>query len=298
MKQGFKDLKLGNLTFQRNVLAGLASVLLLITLLQTVFLFLKNEKIIILPPETKQSFWIEGNKFSPIYLEEQAIFFAHLLLDVSSSNILSQGEILLRYTDSSAHEILKTRLFKEEARLKRDNVSMKFEMIECEVYPDQLMLELTGDLHAYVAHKKISTHRETYRVEFASKCGRLFLKSFEVIKSDNKDLAHLFESEEVFVEDQDRLSEGKPYEETTKIRSKNIPTSLTPIHHALAKEAEISHLNKDSVQGKEPTAEPITHHQGMQEEENVVSLSASSSSSPQPAPIAHTQPSLQENAHA
>lgn len=158
MKQGFKDLKLGNLTFQRNALAGLASVLLVITLLQTIFLFLKNEKIIILPPETKQSFWVEGNKFSPIYLEEQAIFFAHLLLDVSTSNILSQGEILLRYTDSSAHEILKTRLFREEARLKRDNVSMKFEMIECEVFPNQLMLELTGDLHAYVAHKKISTH--------------------------------------------------------------------------------------------------------------------------------------------
>ena len=195
MKQGFKDIKLGNLTFQRNALAGLAGVLLMTTLLQTIFLFLKNEKIIILPPETKQSFWVEGNKFSPMYLEEQAIFFAHLLLDVSHSNILSQGEILLRYTDSSAHEILKTRLFKEEARLKRDNVSMKFELVECEVYPDQLMLELTGDLHAYVAHKKISTHRETYRVEFTSKSGRLFLKSFEVIKSDNKDLAHHLEED-------------------------------------------------------------------------------------------------------
>ena len=259
MKQGFKDLKLGNLTFQRNVLAGLASILLVITLLQTIFLFLKNERIIILPPETKQSFWVEGNKFSPMYLEEQAIFFAHLLLDVSASNILSQGEILLRYTDSSAHEILKTRLFKEEARLKRDNVSMKFELVECEVYPDQLMLELTGDLHAYVAHKKISTHRETYRVEFTSRSGRLFLKSFEVIKTDNKDLAPRVGDEEV-VEEDIAAHENQPRTEINASTSQSYLVSS----------------------GKE---------------ENTPTLPSASSSMVHVEPTAVTQ-SLQENSHA
>lgn len=198
MYQDYKDRKLGNLAFQRNVLAGLSAILLVVTVLQAIFLFLKNEKIIILPPETKQSFWIEGNTFSPIYLEEQGMFFAHLLLDVNASNILAQGEILLRYTDASAHEILKTRLFKEEARLKRDTVAMSFTVVECEVFPDQMVVELTGDLHAYVAHKKISTYRETYRVAFSSKSGRLFLKAFEVIKSDNKALEHLSGEEEAF----------------------------------------------------------------------------------------------------
>lgn len=276
MKQGFKDIKLGNLTFQRNALAGLASVLLMITLLQTIFLFLKNEKIIILPPETKQSFWVEGNKFSPMYLEEQAIFFAHLLLDVSHSNILSQGEILLRYADSSAHEILKTRLFKEEARLKRDNVSMKFELVECEVYPDQLMLELTGDLHAYVAHKKISTHRETYRVEFTSKSGRLFLKSFEVIKSDNKDLAHLSAEEDAFSEDLS-AHENQPDIESKEPQSQSFLVSS-------GKEAQ--------APSNEPTIETIKN-----KEERVMTLPASSPSITQLAPPVAT-PSIQENSHA
>lgn len=277
MKQGFKDLKLGNLTFQRNVLAGLASVLLLITLLQTVFLFLKNEKIIILPPETKQSFWVEGNKFSPIYLEEQAIFFAHLLLDVSASNILAQGEILLRYTDSSAHEILKTRLFKEEARLKRDNVSMKFEIIECEVFPSQLMLELTGDLHAYVAHKKISTHRETYRVEFTSRSGRLFLKSFDVITSDNKDLAYLSMEEEIFEEDHS-AHENKSDTKSKEFRSQSLVVSSDKKTFPPLMESSAEENNKDP---KSP-------------ERSVMHSSDSSSSLAPPAVI----PSIQENAHA
>jgi conjugal transfer pilus assembly protein TraE len=277
MKQGFKDIKLGNLTFQRNALAGLASVLLIIALLQTIFLFLKNEKIIILPPETKQSFWVEGNKFSPIYLEEQAIFFAHLLLDVSASNILSQGEILLRYTDSSAHEILKTRLFREEARLKRDNVSMKFEMVECEVFPNQLMLELSGDLHAYVAHKKISTHRETYRVQFTSKSGRLFLKSFEVIKSDNKDLVHLLAEEDAFSEDLS-AHENQPDTESKKSQSQSFLVSSV--------KEEPAPLNK-------PTVEAISEDPKSKEENGI-----SSSATVQTVPQTDTQQFIQENSHA
>jgi conjugal transfer pilus assembly protein TraE len=189
MELNLKHKKIGSILFQRNFLGGLALALLIIALLQTALLFVKNEKIIILPPELKQEFWIEGNKFAPTYLEEKGMYFTHLLLDVSSSNILSQGEVLLRYVDPSFHEQFKTRLFAEEQRLKRDNVSLNFTVTDCEVYPSELELDITGDLHAYVAFKKISTHRETYRLEFSAKRGRLFLKKFEILKSDNKDLS-------------------------------------------------------------------------------------------------------------
>lgn len=188
MELNLKHKKISSLLFQRNFLGGLALALLVIALLQTALLFVKSEKIIILPPELKQEFWIEGNRFAPTYLEEQGMYFTHLLLDVSSSNILSQGEVLLRYADPAFHEQFKTRLFAEEQRLKKDNVSLYFTVTDCEVYPSELALEITGDLHAYVAFKKISTHRETYRMQFSAKKGRLFLKTFEILQSDNKDL--------------------------------------------------------------------------------------------------------------
>jgi len=114
------------------------------------------------------------------------MYFAHLLLDVSASNILAQGEILLRYVDSSYHGEFKTRLFKEEQRLKRDNLSLNFVVTDCEVFPSDMAIEITGDLNGYVVSKKISSHRETYRLEFASVKGRLFLKSFKVLKSDQE----------------------------------------------------------------------------------------------------------------
>ena len=186
-----KDSSIANLQVQRNGLAGLSLSLLVVVVIQSFLLFFKSPQTIILPPETKQSFWVEGNRFAPVYLEEQGMYFAHLLLDVSASNILAQGEILLRYVDSAHHGDFKTRLFKEEQRLKRDNLSLNFVVCDCEVFPNDLAVEITGDLNGYVASKKISSHRETYRLEFTSRKGRLFLKSFKVLKSDQEIYSHM-----------------------------------------------------------------------------------------------------------
>jgi conjugal transfer pilus assembly protein TraE len=185
----FKQDSIESAQWQRNVLGALCAILLVVVLLQATLLCFKSTKTIILPPETKQSFWVEGNSFSPVYLEEQGMYFAHLLLDVSASNILAQGEILLRYVDPINHGVFKTRLFKEEERLKRDNLSCNFVAVECEVFPKEMAIEITGDLNGYVGNKKVSTHRETYRLEFTSRKGRIFLKAFTVIQTDQKDLS-------------------------------------------------------------------------------------------------------------
>jgi conjugal transfer pilus assembly protein TraE len=188
MNLRFKAIKNTNLRWQRNVCAGLAVFLGVIALLQSIVLIFSNTKILFLPPEVKQEFWIEGNRFSPSYLEEQGMYFAHLLLDVSPASIIPQGEILLRYTDPAAYGDFRKKLLQEEERLKKDSISLAFAVVECEVFPEQMLLEITGDLSSYLAGKKISTHRETYRLSFSVKKGRLFLKSFTAIKSDQKDI--------------------------------------------------------------------------------------------------------------
>lgn len=186
MDNRFKATRISSLQVQRNGFAGLSISLLVVVIIQAFLLLFKNSQTIILPPETKQSFWVEGNSFSPIYLEEQGMYFMHLLMDVSPSNILAQGEILLRYVDSRYHGEFKTRLFREEQRLKQGNLSLHFTPTECEVFPSEMAVEITGDLNGYVASKKISNHRETYRLEFIGVKGRLFLKSFKAIKSDQE----------------------------------------------------------------------------------------------------------------
>ena len=190
MKFFFQEKKLSSLQVQRNVFLGLSSSLLAIVILLTVLLFFRNERIVILPPELKQSFWVEGNRFSPAYLEEQGLYFSHLLLDVSESNILFQGEVLLRYVDPKVYGDFKTKLLEEEKRLKKDNLSVTFAPVDCEVYPENLRVDITGDLNGYVGAKKVTTSRETYRLEFSNQKGRLFLKKFTVLQPDKKEENH------------------------------------------------------------------------------------------------------------
>ncbi len=185
MKFLFHQKRLGHLQIQRNGFAGLAFILLLIVLLQTVLLFFKKEKIIISPPELTQSYWVEGDRFSNSYLEEMALFFTHLMLDVSEANILPQGEILLRYVSSNAYGAFKTKLLGDEKRLKSQQLSLQFTPHSVELI-EPMQADITGSLSSYVGSQKISNSQETYRVSFSQHKGRLFLESFELIKSDKE----------------------------------------------------------------------------------------------------------------
>jgi conjugal transfer pilus assembly protein TraE len=184
----FQKIRTTSLHWQRNALGILSAGLLLVVILQMILLFFKDTKIIVHPPETRQEYWIEGNKFSPSYLEEQASYFAHLLLDITKDNLMYQGDILMRYVDPRAHGDFRMRMMEDQIRLKRDDLSLIFVPVTCEVFPESLAVEITGDLNGYVASKRISTHRETYRVQFSNIKGRLFLQSFKVLKTDQEGL--------------------------------------------------------------------------------------------------------------
>lgn len=168
---------------QRNILIGLVVVILIIMLMQSSLLFFKQEKVIIVPPELKQSYWVQGNKFSDSYLEEMALFFSHLLLDVTESNILPQGDILLRYVQPECYGEFKTKLLQDVKRLKSQQLSLQFTPATVQVI-GPLTLEVKGLLSNYVGSKKISQIQETYQIVFSHKKGRLFLNSFQMIKTE------------------------------------------------------------------------------------------------------------------
>jgi conjugal transfer pilus assembly protein TraE len=182
MQFSFYQKRLGHLAAQGKLFVGLSAFLLIVIFLQTILLFFKHEKIIISPPELKQGYWVEGDRFSNSYLEEMALLFAHFLLDVSPSSILPQGEVILRYVLPEAYGVFKTKLLSDEKRLKKQQLSLHFSPKTMEI-PKESVVELTGTLSAYVGERKISQQQETYQIVFAKRKGRLFLESFELIKS-------------------------------------------------------------------------------------------------------------------
>lgn len=173
----------GSLLWQRNLCALVALVLLVTVLVQSLLLLGKRERLIIMPPEIKQGFWVEGDSYSSSYLEEQGLYFAHLLLDIHPSNVLLQGEILLRYVDARSYGEFKQRLLEAQKRLVKDSLHCVFNVVEVKVNPNLLQVDLWGDLEGFVGGKRVTSTRESYRLVFSSKQGRLFLKSFTLLSS-------------------------------------------------------------------------------------------------------------------
>lgn len=177
--------RLTYLHVQRNILAAMVAVGLIVLLLQTWLLFFKKERVIISPPELNQSYWVEGDQFSASYLEEMAVFFSHLMLDVTEANILAQGDILLRYVLPEAYGTFKAKILEDRQKLQKLQLSLHFTPKTIDVV-GKLVVEVTGVLANHVASSRVSQSNDTYRITFASKKGRLFLAAFELIKSDKE----------------------------------------------------------------------------------------------------------------
>lgn len=177
--------RLKDLKGQRNAIAGVCGILLAINAAQSICLFFRHERVVIVPPQLTQGFWVEGNRFSPQYLEEMALHYAHFLLDVTEKTVLYQGEIILRYVVPETYGNFKAKLLEDEKYLKANHLSTRFVPLNVSVFPNQLKVEVSGELMSYVGDKKISQAKETYRFQFQNRSGRLLIEAFTLVKSDN-----------------------------------------------------------------------------------------------------------------
>jgi conjugal transfer pilus assembly protein TraE len=92
----------------------------------------------------------------------------------------------MRYVVPQAYGAFKAKLLEDEKRLKSNHLSTRFAPSDVMISPERLSVEITGELMGYVGDKKISQVRETYRFQFQSQSGRLLIKSFTLVKSDQK----------------------------------------------------------------------------------------------------------------
>lgn len=185
MDKKIEQHRISYLLSQRNILGSVSVILLGIVTLQSIFLFFRNERIIISPPELHQRYWVEGDRFSEGYLEEMAVFYAHLLLDVSADTLLYQGEVALRAVDAESYSRLKTKLFADADKLKKENVTSRFEPKKAIISRDTLDVQLQGTMTHFVSGKQVTSFDETFVIRFSSYKGKLFIKDFALLETKN-----------------------------------------------------------------------------------------------------------------
>ncbi|MEN8236225.1 MAG: type IV conjugative transfer system protein TraE [Pseudomonadota bacterium] len=183
MKLQFLNNRLQDLSQQRNLLLSFLGLLAVVSVFQAIALVFKSDHVVIVPPELKQGYWVEKNRASQAYLEEMAVFFAHLVLDNSPSSASYNREVLLRYVLPSAYGQLKMQLLEDEKRLQKDHLATCFQASSVKVNPHTNVVELQGDLMGYVGNKRVSQTRDTYLLKLRLQKGRVFLAAFQLLRS-------------------------------------------------------------------------------------------------------------------
>lgn len=162
---------------QRNGLLVLAGLLALNSVVLTGALVFSSEKIILLPPETRQSFWVKGGTVSSEYLEDMGWGLSKLLLDLTPSTYSYNHEKLLAFAAPESYGSLKRTLHKEGEDYKTLQLSTHFYPSEIIADPKTLTVDVKGTLSSFVAGKLVDQHEDTIHLKLTQRGGGLLLES-------------------------------------------------------------------------------------------------------------------------
>ena len=149
---------------------------------------LGSERTVVTPPTLSKSFWVDGHKVSPAYLEEMGSFVAWLILDVSPASIDWKKDMLLNYVSPDQFGPLQTRQNLEAERLKRLNAATYFSPQQVVVRDKDQLVEIRGRLKTQVNGQETTTESKAYAAQFKYAGGRIHLETFKEIPYESKPL--------------------------------------------------------------------------------------------------------------
>ncbi len=161
-------------------LAG-GSILLNIVLGFGIVNVMGYQKIILVPPVIERPSWVTSYQVSPEYLSGMSLFLTNLLLNVTPNNATMQHQLFLRYVDSLAYDKFKTELIAQADHLKKEHMTMSFQLSDVQIDATQFIARISGDVAYKVGNLTMPTKHLTYSLAFTYHLGQLKVKSFEEV---------------------------------------------------------------------------------------------------------------------
>jgi conjugal transfer pilus assembly protein TraE len=144
-----------------------------------------NQRTLIVPTEIHKSFWIEDERVSEEYLEQMALYFTQLVLNVTPNTVDYQSDVFLRYVDPRAYGPMKTQLIIESGRVKRNSAAQAFFPREARFDTLRQRVAIKGDVITFVGEQKVKTASETWRTSFAIAGGKMSVTEFKKVNNDD-----------------------------------------------------------------------------------------------------------------
>ncbi|MCY4324728.1 MAG: type IV conjugative transfer system protein TraE, partial [Betaproteobacteria bacterium] len=135
----------------------------------------RSERVVVVPPEVNESFWVEEDSVSRGYFLEWGYYIVSLLLNVSPGAVDYHNEVLLRYAAPEYRERMRTSLAAAAAKLRREDLTTAFAVSAVEVDVGQGRVAFAGSLASYVKGRRISERAAAFAARFRVERGRLAL---------------------------------------------------------------------------------------------------------------------------
>ena len=176
MRADFLHYNILKIISQRNAWISFSALMAMSNIVLSIALFLKHERIILVPPHIAKTLWVEGGTVSKEYLEEMGLYMSKLLLDLSPTNFPYNHETLLKYATPEAYGALKKQLLEDGDTYTKLQLSTHFKPTEVTASPGKLHVEVKGNLTSYVAGKEIRSSLETVSLQFSLRGAGLLLE--------------------------------------------------------------------------------------------------------------------------
>ena len=148
----------GDLLKQRNLFALFSFMMLLICLLLSILVFVKEEIVVIVPPQIEKPFEQRGNLVSPAGVEQLSLFVSHLLFDVNPENVNPNFTMVLdQYVSARGQDYMKNWFARERDRIVDERISVLFQPQNIEI--KGLNAKLEGKFQRSVSSEVLSDER-------------------------------------------------------------------------------------------------------------------------------------------
>ena len=140
-----------------------------------------HQKRTIVPAEIRQAFTVSDSAVDASYLRQMALFFVTERLNITSSNIDQNHNIILQYTDSRFYHDFVSILGKEKEAVIKQNISSAFYPEEIIPNSQKLTVLIKGSLVHWVGNSVLAPAKKNYIIKFSYKSGDLKVLSFSEI---------------------------------------------------------------------------------------------------------------------
>jgi conjugal transfer pilus assembly protein TraE len=134
----------------------------------------RSEKTTLVPPEIHKSFWVDGEKIDPSYLEQMATYSVQLFATFTPVSLPYQNSVLQKLVDPKAYPDLSVAMKQNELRVNAQNLTQVFYPAEIQLRAKTNTAVLIGNQNRFVGDKPLGgTARKAYLVQFAQTSGRI-----------------------------------------------------------------------------------------------------------------------------